>query len=82
MRRFDKDGDQLLRYSEFCEAFIPIDTFYASMLAKKAPQVTNPSVMFCPPTLNMYKDVWALHLRNEMLIDRIRHDYLLNADLS
>jgi hypothetical protein len=52
------------------------------MLAKKAPQVTNPSVMFCPPTLNMYKDVWALHLRNEMLIDRIRHDYLLNADLS
>lgn len=30
MKRFDKDGDTLLRYSEFCEAFLPVDSFHAS----------------------------------------------------
>jgi hypothetical protein len=38
-KRFDKDSDHLLRYSEFCEAFLPVDNFHASLLAKKAPQV-------------------------------------------
>ena len=34
LRRFDKDGDRMLRYSEFCEAFLPVDNFHASLLAK------------------------------------------------
>jgi len=37
MQRFDKDRDNHLRYSEFCDAFLPIDSFHASLLAKKAP---------------------------------------------
>lgn len=37
MQRFDKDKDNHLRYSEFCDAFLPIDSFHASLLAKKAP---------------------------------------------
>lgn len=37
MKRFDKDMDGQLRYSEFCDAFLPVDSFHASLLAKKAP---------------------------------------------
>ena len=42
MQRFDKDKDNNLRYSEFCDAFLPIDSFHASLLAKKAPLTVVP----------------------------------------
>lgn len=78
MKRFDKDGDSLLRYSEFCEAFLPVDSFHASLLAKKAPVTpinpSNPSSIFTPSTLESYREVWALHLRNEILIEKIRFE--------
>lgn len=35
--RYDKDEDGRLRYSEFCDSFLPTDAFHASLLAKKAP---------------------------------------------
>ena len=35
--RYDKDEDGKLRYSEFCDSFLPTDAFHASLLAKKAP---------------------------------------------
>jgi hypothetical protein len=75
MKRFDKDGDSLLRYSEFCEAFLPVDSFHASLLAKKAPMPTpNSMYPFTESTLDSYREVWALHLRNEMLVERMRFD--------
>lgn len=37
MCRYDKDKDGRLKYSEFCDSFLPIDPFHASLLAKKAP---------------------------------------------
>ena len=75
MKRFDKDGDSLLRYSEFCEAFLPVDSFHASLLAKKAPVISPTSLYpFAQSTIDIYREVWALHLRNEMLIERMRFD--------
>lgn len=74
LKRFDKDGDRLLRYSEFCEAFLPVDNFHASLLAKKAPQIGVQGVIFCPATMDQYRDVWAYHLRNEMLVEKTRSD--------
>lgn len=35
MKRFDKDKDAVLRYAEFCEAFLPVDSYYATVLARK-----------------------------------------------
>ena len=73
MRRFDKDNDNLLRYSEFCEAFIPIDNCHASSLAKRGPMTTNSyDDLFCPSTMNLYRGVWQLHLRNQVLTQRMR----------
>ena len=37
MKRYDKDEDGKLKYSEFCDSFLPTDSFHASLLAKKAP---------------------------------------------
>lgn len=45
MKRFDKDGDDRLRYSEFCDAFLPGDSFHASLLAKKAPLTMYPQTL-------------------------------------
>ena len=42
MARFDQDNDRKLRYSEFCQAFLPQDSFHASLLAKKAPLTMYP----------------------------------------
>lgn len=42
MARFDQDNDRKLRYSEFCQAFLPQDSFHASLLAKKAPLMMYP----------------------------------------
>lgn len=75
MRRFDKDSDNLLRYSEFCEAFIPIDNYHASTLAKRGPITSHNEAggdLFCPSTMNLYRGVWQLHLRNEVLVQRMR----------
>jgi len=42
MIRYDKNEEGRLRYGSFCDAFLPIDAFHASLLAKKAPlQVYN-----------------------------------------
>ena len=38
MKVFDKDQDGRLKYSEFCDAFLPLDTHYAGKLAQKPPQ--------------------------------------------
>ena len=64
----------MLRYSEFCEAFLPVDNFHAALLAKKAPQMGVQCVSFCPTTIDQYRDVWATHLRNEMMVEKMRAD--------
>jgi len=42
----------------------------ATKLAKKIPHEQEMS----PSTLAAYRDVWATHLRNEVLIERMRRE--------
>ena len=65
MKRFDKDNDSMLRYSEFCEAFLPIDSFHASLLAKKSPG----ECAFSPETVAHYKGIWKQHFDTETQIE-------------
>lgn len=37
MNVFDKDGDGYLKYTEYCDAFLPLDTEEAAALAYKPP---------------------------------------------
>lgn len=65
MKRYDKDEDGRLRYSEFCDAFIPSDNFHASLLAKKAPMhmYTNAERenIFYPETRDLFADCFRTH---------------------
>ena len=37
MNVFDKDGDGFLKYTEYCDAFLPLDNEQAATLASKPP---------------------------------------------
>ena len=77
MKRYDKDEDGKLRYSEFCDAFLPTDSFHASLLAKKAPlhmyhmQIQRDKV-FYPETKELFIVSWKTHIQNEREAERLR----------
>jgi Ca2+-binding EF-hand superfamily protein len=71
-KRFDKDQDTYLRYSEFCEAFLPVDSHFAALLAQKQPSQMPQA--FSHKTEEVYRDVWLTHFRNEVLIEQLRQD--------
>lgn len=78
MARFDQDNDRKLRYSEFCQAFLPQDSFHASLLAKKAPMTMYPQSMvprvhiFYPETTELFLQAWTTHLQNEIQAEQLR----------
>jgi len=76
MNRFDKDKDNFLRYSEFCDAFLPIDSFHASLLAKKTPAVASHNIRLCqlfyPDTKNLFIEAWKLLFISELEIEKMR----------
>ena len=70
MMRYDKDEDGRVRYSEFCDAFLPTDQFHASLLAKKAPlhmhhMETQVDRIFYPETMFFITHCWNTHINNE-----------------
>ncbi|CDW77960.1 ef hand family protein [Stylonychia lemnae] len=75
--RYDKDEDGRLKYSEFCDSFLPIDAFHASLLAKKAPlhmyhgQVPKEKV-FYQETRELFIQCWNTHIQNENEAEKIR----------
>ena len=78
MRVFDKDQDGRLKYSEFCDAFLPLDTSYAGKLAQKPPQEKFRNLdtfsrdpytlqkmkeeMFVSETKSCFVEVWKTHV--------------------
>lgn len=65
--RYDKDQDGKLRYSEFCDSFLPTDPFHASLLAKKAPlhmfhMQLQKDKIFYPETKELFIMAWNTHL--------------------
>lgn len=77
MSRYDRDRDGKLRYSEFCDSFLPTDPFHASLLAKKAPlQVSSVSRkdlgLFYPETRELLVTCWRMHFDHEREAEAIR----------
>ena len=78
MSRYDRDRDGRLRYSEFCDSFLPTDPFHASLLAKKAPlQVSNiqnmrKDLLFYPETRELLVTCWRMHFDHERDAELIR----------
>jgi hypothetical protein len=78
MNRYDKDRDGRLKYSEFCDSFLPIDPFHASLLAKKAPlhmkeiQTIRKDLLFYPETREILIACWRMHFDQELEAERLR----------
>lgn len=77
MLRYDKDEDNRLKYSEFCDAFLPTDSFHAGLLAKKAPLhmyhiQTSKEKIFYPETRDLFITAWKTHMKNEGEAEKIR----------
>lgn len=79
MTRYDRDRDGKLRYSEFCDSFLPIDRFHASLLAKKAPLLGGSSIqnlrqelLFYPETREILVACFRMHFDNEREAEKIR----------
>jgi hypothetical protein len=78
MNRYDKDRDGRLKYSEFCDSFLPIDPFHAGLLAKKAPlhmkeiQSIRKDLLFYPETREILIACWRMHFEQELEAERIR----------
>ena len=78
--RYDKDKDGRLRFTEFCEAFVPLDQNYAHMINSRQSNhrsgsyvSANPEHVFIPLTLLDFKELWRTHFRVEIMAEDLRH---------
>jgi hypothetical protein len=60
MKVFDKDSDGRLKYSEFCDAFLPLDNEQASALAQKPPSASS---ILDAHTKAEFGRVWKKHFQ-------------------
>ncbi len=76
VKRYDKDKTGKLKYSDFCDAFLPVDHFHAQILVKKAPlelyQLQPRDKIFYEETRQLLQEAWNIHLQNEVEAERLR----------
>jgi hypothetical protein len=76
MNRYDKDRDGRLKYSEFCDSFLPLDPFHAKLLAKKAPlnvrEAPRRDLLYYPETRELLIACWRMHFEHEIEAERLR----------
>lgn len=87
LKRYDKDEDGKLRYSEFCDSFLPNDPFHASLLAKKAPMHLNQlnvprDMIFYQETKELFNLCWKTHFTNESEAEKIRLNLCCNTSFN
>ena len=71
--RYDKDRDGRLRFTEYCNAFIPLDGHYAAMLNSRKSYhrsdfiaSVHPQHIFTPIAIMDLKEMWRTHFRVEV----------------
>lgn len=72
-QRYDRDRDGHLRFSEFCDAFVPYDRNYSQMLNQRQSNRrqnqygnTKADYLFLPVTILDFQDLWRTHFRCEV----------------
>jgi len=76
-KRYNKGRDGRLRYSEFCDSVVPVDSYYASMLNRRGASSLRSSMYprdecFSYSTRLDYKELWRTHLRVETSAEHLR----------
>lgn len=74
LERFTRSSDTHLKYSEFSEAFMPLDQHFARLLGtKKLSYMSRPGRSpFEIGTLDRYIQVWEVMIENEKAAEGIR----------
>jgi len=67
--RYDKNGDRRLSFSEFSDAFLAHDSYYANMVNRRGsnyvPRVIRRDDVFLPHTAHEFQSMWRTHIRVE-----------------
>jgi len=71
IKRYDKNGDFRLRFSEFCDAFTPVDNYYAALLNRRTSNDTRGRLYsrddcFLNETKIEFRNVWRVHFKIEV----------------
>lgn len=77
IKRYDKNNDRRLRFSEFADAFSPLDNYYASLLNKRTSNDVRGRLyqrddVFSSETKIEFRNVWRTHLKVESYSEGLR----------
>jgi Ca2+-binding EF-hand superfamily protein len=74
--RYDKNGDRRLSFSEFSDAFLAHDSYYANMVNRRGsnyvPRVIRRDDVFLPHTAHEFGSMWRTHIRVENHAESLR----------
>jgi len=76
-KRYDKNGDSRLRFSEFCDSFSPIDNYYQTMLNRRTSNDSRGRFLsrddcFFSDTKLEFRSVWRTHFKIESYAESLR----------
>lgn len=76
-KRYDKDLDGRIRFSEFCDAFSTADTYYATLLNRRTSNNVRGRLYqrddcFLTETKIEFKNVWRTHFKIEIFSEQLR----------
>ena len=77
IKRYDKNNDLRLRFSEFCDAFTPLDNYYGTLLNRRTSNDTRGRLYsrddcFLNETKIEFRNAWRVHFKNETYAESLR----------
>ena len=77
IKRYDKNNDLRLRFSEFCDSFTPIDSYYSTLLNKRTSNDTRGRLYsrddcFLNETKIEFRNAWRVHFKTETYAETLR----------
>lgn len=75
--RYDRTHDRRLTFSEFSEAFLPVDSYYSNMLSKRNGNVMTRTLfrrddVFLGDTQVEFRSMWRTHFKVECATETLR----------
>ena len=77
IKRYDKNNDKRIRFSEFSDSFTPIDAYYGSLVNRRTSndvrgRLYSRDDVFLSETRIEYKNAWRTHFKNESYAESLR----------
>ena len=77
IKRWDKNNDHRLRFSEFSDSFIPLDHYYSNLINRRTSNDTRGRLYqrddcFLSETKIEFRNVWRTHFKIESYSESLR----------